>query len=99
MRGRKSPLVVILTVAERQELERWLRSTTLPAGLVRRARAVLLVAEGHSLSETAQLIGFSRKIVRRWVARFLKKRLDGLEDKSGRGRKPVFSPRSSLAPG
>ena len=50
MRGRKSPLVVILPVAERQELERWLRSTTLPAGLVRRARAVLLVAEGHSLS-------------------------------------------------
>jgi hypothetical protein len=30
--------------------------------------------------------------VRKWVTRFLKRRLAGLADQPGRGRKPVFSP-------
>lgn len=99
MRGRKSPLAVTLTEAERRELEHWLRSTTLRAGLVRRARAILLVAEGSSLSETARRVGLTRKRVRHWLSRFIKKRISGLYDQSGRGRKPVFSPRSRTASG
>lgn len=90
MRGRKSPLVVTLTEAERHELERWLRNRNMRAGLVRRARAVLMVAEGKSLSETAQVVGLTRKIVRQWVSRFIKKGIDGLGDKGRRGRKPVL---------
>lgn len=99
MRGRKTSLVVVLSDSERNELESWLRSTTLRAGLVRRARIVLLCAAGHSLSEIARRVGITRKIVRRWIERFLKKRLAGLPDKSGRGRRPVFSPRSRTTPG
>ncbi len=95
MRGRKSPLVVHLTDEEQDELTRWLRTTTMPAGKVRRARAVLLVSEGRTLAETARLVGYTRKIVRRWVSRFLAERLKGLNDKDGRGGKPVFPPRSS----
>lgn len=92
MRGRKSPLVVTLTSAERDELQTWLRNRNMRAGMVRRARAVLLVASGKSLSETARIVGLTRKMVRQWVSRFIKKRLHGLGDKSGRGRKPVFPP-------
>lgn len=92
MRGRRSPLVVTLSEEERNELDRWLRCTTIPAGLARRARVVLLVADGNTITETARLVGFSCKIVRRWLVRFLEKRIDGLSDRQGRGRKPVFSP-------
>jgi hypothetical protein len=35
-RGRKSPLVIELSPDERETLQRWQRSTTMAAGLVRR---------------------------------------------------------------
>jgi len=92
MRGRKSPNVVALDEAEHNELNRWLRSPTVPSGLVRRATAVLLVAEGKSLSEVGRMVGMGRRIVRRWVCRFNAQRIEGLKDKPGRGRKPTFSP-------
>lgn len=99
MRGRKSPYVVILTEEERNELNRWVRSPTMPSGLVRRARAVLLVSEGKSLTETGHIVGMGRLVVRRWVCRFIKQRVDGLKDKPGRGRKPSFPPRGCNASG
>ena len=46
-RGRKSSLRMVLSAAEHQTLERWQRSTTLAAGLVRRGKIILLVAAGH----------------------------------------------------
>jgi hypothetical protein len=92
MRGRKTPCVVVLTEAEQNELSRWVRSPSMPSGLVRRARAILLVSEGKSLSETGRIVGMGRRIVRRWVSRFTAKRIEGLKDKPGRGRKPSFSP-------
>ncbi len=92
MRGRKSPYLVVLTEDERKELNHWVRSTTMPAGLVRRARAILLVSEGKSLSETGRIVGMGRRMVRLWVSRFIKERIDGLYDQPGRGKKPSFSP-------
>ena len=92
MRGRKSPNVVALTEEERSELNRWIRSPTMRSGLVRRARAVLLVSEGKSLSEVGRMVGMGRRIVRLWVSRFNGQRIEGLKDKAGRGRKPTFSP-------
>jgi hypothetical protein len=92
VRGRKTSLVVVLTEEERAVLLRWSRSTSLPAGLVTRAQAVLLVAGGMPLSHTAQSVRLTERHVRQWITRFLEKRLDGLYDLPGRGRKPVFSP-------
>ena len=92
MRGRKSPYVVLLTDEQRNELNRWLRSTTMPAGLVRRARAILLVANGKNLAETGRIAGMGRRMVRLWVSRFTVKRIEGLYDQPGRGKKPSFSP-------
>jgi putative transposase len=99
MRGRKPNFVVHLTPGKRAELERWQRSTTLPVGLVRRARVVLLMAEGQSLTAAASICGLTQRNARKWVLRYLERGLAGLEDKPGRGRKPVFSPRSCLASG
>ena len=93
MRGRRTSLRVLLTLEERNELERQLRCTTTPSGLARRARVVLGVADGLPLVEVARLVGMTEKHVRKWTTRFLKSRLEGLHDRLGRGRKPVFSPR------
>jgi hypothetical protein len=93
MRGRKTSLRVALTTEERDQLEQRLRHTTTSLGLARRCRTVLEVADGLPLVEVARLVGLTEKHVRKWVQRFLKDRLDGLRDRPGRGRKPVFSPR------
>ena len=96
MRGRKSALVVLLTTQERATLEHWCRATSTPMGLVRRAQMVLAVADGQRFTQAAQQAGLTEKHGRKWVQRFLTDRLEGLYDKPGRGRKPVFSPLGSL---
>ncbi len=49
MRGRKALFVVRLQPAQRADLESMHRSTKLSAGVVRRARLILLIADGQSL--------------------------------------------------
>ena len=92
MRGRKTSLVVVLTREERAILLKWSSSTSLPAGLVTRAQAILLFADGLPIAHTGQAIGLTQQHVRQWIKRFLEKRLEGLHDLPGRGRKPSFSP-------
>jgi len=99
MRGRKTSLVVCLSAWDRFEIERWQRSTTLPAGLSRRARVVLMLDEGQSFSEAARACGMTVRNARKWVIRYLDRGLAGLKDRAGRGRKPVFSPRGGVALG
>jgi len=94
MRGRKTQFSVVLSSVQRTELERWQRSCTLPVGLVRRARLVLLLADGETLGSAARIVGLTVRNARKWALRFLERGIEGLEDKPGRGRKPVFSPRS-----
>jgi hypothetical protein len=91
-RGRKTSLVIVLSPQERETLERWQRSTTMAAGLARRGRMMLLLAEGHSQSQVAQWVGVQRGVVRKWAKRFLAHRLDGLADTPGRGATGGFSP-------
>ena len=93
MRGRRTSLRVVPTPEERIELERRLRCTTTPSGLARRSRVILGVADRLPLVQVARLVGMTEKHVRKWTTRFLKSRLEGLHDRPGRGRKPVFSPR------
>jgi hypothetical protein len=88
-----------LTPAERTELSARVRAQRMAHREVVRARIVVLLADGHSLSSIARQVGKTRKIVRKWGERFVKKRLDGLADKPGRGREPVFSPGSRHASG
>jgi hypothetical protein len=99
MRGRKRTFSLQLTETQRAELQRWQRSTTFPAGLVRRARLLLLLDQGESVTAACQQAGLAPKNARKWIVRFGQRGLDGLQDKPGRGRQPVFSPLGSSAPG
>ena len=92
MRGRKRSFSVELSPTERADLERWQRSTTVSVGLARRARIVLLLADGRSLKDAASIAGLTVRNARKWVRRFLALGMEGLHDQPGRGRKPVFSP-------
>jgi hypothetical protein len=92
MRGRKMSFRIELSPEERAELEHWQRSPTMPAGPVRRARAMLLLADGTPLKDVVARCDMTAKIVRKWARRFTAQRLDGLADRRRLGRKPVFSP-------
>ena len=99
MRGRKMSFSVELSATQRTDLERWQRSTIVSVGLARRGRVLLLLADGQSLKSAASIAGLTVRNARKWVRRFLLLGIDGLHDKAGRGRKPVFSPLRRFAPG
>jgi len=84
-RGRTTALTIRLTPTQRRTLLAWQRATTIRAGLARRGRIILLVADRMSISEVAATVGISRRFVYKWVQRFLQKGLEGLADKAGRG--------------
>ena len=92
MRGRKLSFSIALSDDEREELRRWLRSTTMPAGLVVRARAILLLSEGLPLKDVVVRCDLTPRTVRKWAKRFIEERLAGLHDRPGRRGKPVFPP-------
>lgn len=96
-RGRKSPIVILLSYEEREQLQSWQRSTTISAGLSRRSRVILLLSEGRFHTEISRLAGIQRRIIRKWANRFLEKRIVGLSDAPGRGGKSPFSPGSRLS--
>jgi transposase len=75
-----------------QQLEHWLRSTSVKQGLARRARLLLLLHRGQTLKAAAQIAGLTVRNARKWARRYLVQGLPGLSDKPGRGRQPVFSP-------
>lgn len=89
-RGRKTALTVSLTPEERQTLTAWQRATTIPAGLAKRGRIILLLADGMSLVKITALVGTNRRGVYKWVRRFLQNRIEGLTDQQGRGRRPLL---------
>src|SRR5512135_1466544 len=99
MRGRKSPVSIQLTLPEQRELEAILRRTTESAGLVHRARIILLLAEGHSITDTARQVQDQRRIVRKWGQRYQQHRLHDWLDATRCGRPPVFSPGSGATYG
>jgi transposase len=78
--------VIVLTDAERAELEGWARRRTSAAGLALRSRIVLAAADGESNSDMAARMGISRTTVQRWRNRFVEQRCDGLLDEPRPGR-------------
>jgi hypothetical protein len=83
-RGRRTSLTIHLTAEERQTLLAWQRSTTIPAGIARRGRILLLLAEGMRISDITTTVGISRRYVYQWVQRFQQEGLAGLADKRDR---------------
>jgi Helix-turn-helix domain len=86
--GRHSSYVVTLTPRQRVHLEALQRQTAAPMGVIRRARIILLLDEGHPITEIARLVGIHRLHVYKWIKRWCQAGFAGLEDKPGRGAKP-----------
>jgi hypothetical protein len=95
-RGRRTSFTIRLTPAERRTLLTWQRATTLPAGLARRARLLLLLADGMTITAAAATVGLSRRHTYKWIQRFVQEGLEGLAEKPGRGHRPL--PRQHLLP-
>jgi transposase len=77
-----------LAPEEAEELSRRARATTVPVRDRQRAEIILLSAQGLAQQRIAEQLGISRLCVNRWVGRFALRRLQGLSDRAGRGRKP-----------
>ena len=89
VQGRKTALTIRLTPTERQTLLAWQQATTVSAGVARRARMIVLRADGMTITDIAATVGISRRFVYKWVQRFLQEGLAGLADKPGRGARHV----------
>jgi len=80
---------VILTDEQRATLQRWSRGRSTPARLVRRAKIVLLAAEGQENIEIAEALRVERTVVGRWRKRFVAQGRAGIEKDAPRGGRPA----------
>ena len=80
---------VTVSAADRVELERRVRAQTGSARDARRARIVLLAAQGHPAAEIAELVGCSVNTAGAWRSAYVRRGLAGLEDRPRSGRPPV----------
>jgi transposase len=81
---------LVITEAERAELGRRVRAHTTPQRTAKRARVVLLAAEGMPNRQIAPLVGMNQHTVSHWRHRFEAERLAGLEDRPRPGRPLVY---------
>lgn len=81
-----------LSPAEREELARRVRSQALRADDARRARLILLLAEGETYRTIQVLLGCSSAYISRWKSRFEEHRLGGLYGRHRGRRATVLTP-------
>jgi transposase len=80
-----------LTEEEQQELKRVAKASSERLDAVKRAKALLAVAAGATLTNASQEAGLSREAVAQLVVRFNEHGLAVLEIAAGRGRKPTYT--------
>ena len=59
-------------------------STAIPAGLARRSRMLLLLANGMTITDIAATVGMSRPHAYKWIRRFMQDGMEGLMDRPQR---------------
>ena len=99
MQGRISNIRIELTCEQQDVLNSWLRKSTTPTGLAKRARAVLMLASGESFYKTSDYVGMGERHIRKWAKRFIDKGIDGLYDAKRPGRPRFFPPSSGSVSG
>src|ERR1035441_3099629 len=82
------PLTVTVEVPprDREVLASWVRSPSIRAGPARRARIVLLAADGAGTNELVRVTGVSKPTVIAWKKRYAAEGIGGLEDRPRPGR-------------
>ena len=96
MRGRHAALIIQMSQQTRATLQGWLQRQKTPLGRAKRARAMLLLEQGHSYAHTAKWVGLTERNLRKWAKRFHSRGMTGLDEQSRPGRSPVFSPEVAL---
>src|ERR1035437_9497514 len=81
---------IVLRPGDESRLRAVLRCSTAGAGVVQRARIVLLAAEGGPDAGTARRVGVSRPTVLCWRGRYEQSGIAGLGDLDRSGRPPVI---------
>ena len=89
-RGRPLPPLA-LADGQREQLASISNSTSMPRGLVQRARIVLASAEGLSNKAVAGRVGVSEAAVGKWRRRLLEGGVEGLHDELRSGRPRTYS--------
>jgi transposase len=82
-------MALTLTTDERTELERRVRSLKIRSEDARRARVILMLANGDSYSTIETTVSCYRDYINRWRRRFLADRLEGLRPRY-RGQPPTI---------
>src|SRR3989304_2524856 len=77
---------LVLSPHERTALDAIVRSGTVEARVARRARTILLLADGRSVRVTGKQVGRAPRMVQHWKRAFLARRLQGLYDAPRPGR-------------
>ena len=96
MRGRHAAVMIQMSQQTRATLQGWLQRQKTPLGRAKRARAMLLLEQGHSYTRTARWVGLTERNLREWARRFHGRGLAGLDDSPRPGRTPGFSPEVAL---
>jgi len=89
---RTSPYSILLSSAERRELESQARKYTSSYYSVVRAKIILMAADGLANEEIGACLSLPRQVVSKWRKRFFDQRTAGLHDEPRTGRPPGFSP-------
>lgn len=82
---------IVLSEEEREQLSNIANSRSMPHGLVRRARIVLLAADGMHNCAIAERVDLSPQMVCKWRKRYLQQGLTGLHDELRPGRPRTIS--------
>src|SRR4029453_4250475 len=92
MRSRRVPTVppLAITDEERAELQRRVRAHTTPQRAAKRARIVLLAADGVPNRPIPPSVGMNEPTGAQWPRRFESERLAGLQDRQRPGRPLVY---------
>jgi putative transposase len=96
----RRPTPIGLSDEERNELERLVRGHSTPQHLARRARMIVLAAEGLGVGETAERLGVWRKGVSFWRARWLESKgtaAERLSDAPRSGAPATITPEQTCA--
>ena len=83
-------VAVELPAEDREVLESWTRASTMTAGLVQRARIVLLAGDGLGTGEIVTRTGASKPTVIQWKRRYAEGGIAALDDRPRSGRPKVL---------
>jgi transposase len=88
-----STMDLMLSADDRRVLTGMLRATTISAGLARRARVILALADGQSYADIRATLGVTDAYIARWKRRVVTAGLPALSDLPRSGRPDRLDPR------